>query len=56
MVATYTQNKSKHIHAFSGIRTYDPKVRVGEVGPCLRPRDQCDRLTVELLCMKYFFG
>jgi hypothetical protein len=42
--ATYTQNNTHtDIHAFSGIRTHDPSVRVGEGSSCLRPRGHCDR-------------
>jgi hypothetical protein len=47
--ATYTQGK-KHrknaytdIHAFSGIRTHDPRFRAIEGSPCLRQRGHCDR-------------
>jgi hypothetical protein len=40
---TQTQNKRKHVHASSGIRTSDP--RAGETGDisCLRGRPRCDR-------------
>jgi hypothetical protein len=31
------------MHALSGTRTYDPSVREGEDGSCLRPRGQYDR-------------
>jgi hypothetical protein len=44
------QNKRIHtpnIHASSGIRTHDPRVRASEVSSCLRPRGYCDRLASE---------
>jgi hypothetical protein len=35
---TQTQNKPTDIHALSGIRIHDPRVRVSENSSCLRPR------------------
>jgi hypothetical protein len=40
---TQTQNKRKHIHALSGIRTHNPSVRASEDSSCHRPRGHCDR-------------
>jgi hypothetical protein len=31
------------IHALSGIRTHDPRVRASKDSSCLRPRGHCDR-------------
>jgi hypothetical protein len=39
---TQTQNKRKHIHALTGVRTRDPNVQAGEEGSCLRLRGHCD--------------
>jgi hypothetical protein len=36
-------NAHTHIHALSGIRTYDPSVRASEDSSYLRPRGHCDR-------------
>jgi hypothetical protein len=36
-------NAHRNIHASSGIRTYDPSVRVSEDDLCLRPRGHCNR-------------
>jgi hypothetical protein len=44
---TQTQNKThthKNIHAFCGIRTYDPGFRMSEVTTCLRPLGYSDQL------------
>jgi hypothetical protein len=47
--ATYKQNNINteythtDIHTSGGIRPHDPRVRAGEDGSCLRPRDRCDR-------------
>jgi hypothetical protein len=41
---TQTEETHTDIHASSGIRTYDPNVRAGEDGSCLRQRGRCDRL------------
>jgi hypothetical protein len=49
--ATYTgQHKhrikaDKSIHALSGIRTHDPRVRASEDNSCLRRRGHCNRQT-----------
>jgi hypothetical protein len=44
---TYTQDNTNtertNIHALSGIRTHDPRVRASEDSLCLRPRGHCDR-------------
>jgi hypothetical protein len=40
---TQTQNKRKHIHTSSGIRTHDPSGRVSEDSSCLISRGHCDR-------------
>jgi hypothetical protein len=39
-----TQNKYRHLHSLSGIRTHDPSVRAGEDSSCLSQRGYCDRL------------
>jgi hypothetical protein len=41
------------IHAFSGIRTHDPSVRVGEDGSCLRQHGHCDRLIWTNILLTY---
>jgi hypothetical protein len=40
---TQTQNKRTNIHALSGIRTHDPRVRAGEDNSCLGQLGHCDR-------------
>jgi hypothetical protein len=40
---TQTQNKLRHIHALSGIRTHCPSVWVGEDSSCPRARGHWDR-------------
>jgi hypothetical protein len=54
--ATYTQDNINteqthtHIHALSGIRTYDPNVRESEDRSCFRPRGHCDRPVELMVC------
>jgi hypothetical protein len=48
-----TQNKHK-IHALSGIRTHDPRIRAGEDSSCLRPRGHCDRLRIDIHRLKVY--
>jgi hypothetical protein len=38
-----TEHTHTYIHALSGIRTYDPSVRVSEDCSCLGPHGHCDR-------------
>lgn len=46
-----TQNKRTDIHAFNGIRTYDPRVRAEKDNSCIKLRVHCDRVTSELIFM-----
>jgi hypothetical protein len=48
----HTQKRihTPNIHALSGIRTYDPSVRVSEDSSCLRQRGYCDRYLTYVLC------
>jgi hypothetical protein len=38
-----TEQTHRDIHALSGIRTYDPSVRVSETSSCLRTGGHCDQ-------------
>jgi hypothetical protein len=50
---TQTQNKAHiDVHAMSGIRTHDPRVRGREDSSCLRPCGHCDRPDVSTLAHK----
>jgi hypothetical protein len=42
-----------NIHALSGIRTHDPRVREGEESSCLGSRGHCDRLKQRTGACKY---
>jgi hypothetical protein len=39
---THKHRINANIHALSGIRTHDPKIRADEDISCLRPRGHCD--------------
>jgi hypothetical protein len=48
----YRINANTNIHALSGIRTHDPRVRASEDSSCLRPRGQCDLpVIIFLICI-----
>jgi hypothetical protein len=52
----HKQNKRIHtpnIHALSGIRTHDPRVRASEDSSCLRPRGYYDRHPEDITLQKY---
>jgi hypothetical protein len=56
--AAYTQDNTNtnvytDIHALSGIRTHDPRVRAREDSSCLRRRGYCDRHSKFLLYIIY---
>jgi hypothetical protein len=47
-----TEWTQTYTHALSGIRTQDPSVRASEDSSCLRPRGNCDRHRLYILCVK----